>query len=326
MALSKQSAASLALYLSIEMPGVFDTFVSGLPGAHAVGLGFFGDDSDLDFDPADDASPDSDFENEDGSLMELDDPGAPTTDDDAQSMENLRELGVGDDTYSTPVPGSAADTGYLGPVPGSSADTTSQVNIDPLTGTLNANDASLALAPTDIDAITPVVQSISSSHAVASIGAPAVGAAASALTSPSGLNALSNAATAYFNSQALAGEEQTQLQQQANNLEAQMQLAQIEHGATATTYATNPQTGAQEQVLANGSTGAPLVDANGNYIPATTGAGILSALTSGGTLTPILILGGVGILLLLLFGGGHNSGGSAPEAPRRSRPRFIEVG
>lgn len=327
--LSRESAASLALYLAIAHPGIFDAFIGTLPGAvHTLGrFGFFGDDGDdasddLDFDTSDD---DSDYENDDGSLQMLDTSTDDGQVDDSNINENLRELGVAvpaDDanadtaTYGgsvTPVPGSAADTGNLGVVPGSSA--------DPLSQSLSASDLSIP----DLNDVTPDVQSISSSNAVQSIGAPAVAAATQAIASPSGLAAVANAATAYLNNQAAQGAEATALQEQANNIGAQLEMAAIDHPATGVTYVTGAN-GQQVPVLANASTGAPLIGANGQYIPAATGAGILSALTSGSALGPILIIGGIGLLLLLVLGHHpqHGGSGTAHASPRRG-PRFIEV-
>lgn len=347
MSLSRESAASLALYLAIAHPGVFDAYAGTLPGALSTlgryrpraRLGYLGDDDsddtsddssdDLAFDTSDD---DADYENSDGSLQLLSTGGTDLDSsdqvDDSNVDEDLRELGVAtpSDTQTdsatyggtvTPVPGSAADTGNLGVVPGSSA--------DPLSQTVDVSDVPL---PT-IDEATPAIQSISSSNAVQSIGAPAVQAVASALTSPSALQALANTTTAYLNNQALAGEEQTALQSQANNLNASLQMAAIDHPATGVTYVTGAN-GQQEAVVSNAATGAPLVGADGAYVPASTAAGILSAITSSSALGPVLIIGGIGLLLLLLLGhhghsggGGASSGGSAPRAPRS--PRFIEV-
>lgn len=334
--LSQKSAASLALWLSIEQPGVFDAFVSSLPGAREVGLrgfGFLGDDEDWGgdtsaFDSLNTDDIGSEFDDGSGGFLLMDAQGNPMTEDDATSMEDLREDSATGSGYSTPVTGSAADTGNLGPVMGSSANLADQVNIDPLTSTLNANDT--ALAQDDVAPINVAVQGISSSKAVGSIGAPALGAASAALTSPSGLNALSNAATAYFNSQAQLGQEQTFLNQQAATLQTQIALAGIERGATATTQVLGPN-GQPETVLANGSTGEPLVDPNGNLIPAATGAGILSALTSGlsgltsGGLGPLLLLGGGAVLLLLLFSGGGGGGGGYSPPPRHRKPKFFEM-
>ena len=342
MSISKQSAASLALYLAISHPGLFDAFVGTLPGA-APTLGRFGrfgflgddttDDGSTDFSADDFSSLDdnTNYENPDGSLQLLTSAGTDMSDtslvDDSNINENLRELGV-DTSYSeptdsatyggtvTPVPGSAADTGNLGVVPGSS--------VDPLSQPVQLSD--IPVPDLTVDDVTPIVQGISSSNAVASIGAPAVAAAANALTSPSGLNALANVTTAYLQNQALQGEEQTALQSQANNINAQLQMAAIDHPATGVAYVTGSN-GQQVPVLANSSTGVPLVGANGSYIPASTGSSILSALTSSSSLMPLLLIGGAGLLLLLLLGGGsgHNSSGSAPHAPPRRGPKFIEV-
>jgi hypothetical protein len=331
MSLSKQSAASLALYLAIAHPGIFDAFIGTLPGAvPALGrFGFFGDDGDDttsdDFSTLDD---NTDYENDDGSLQLLDVPTDDSSEevDDSNINENLRELGVEttDDTMP-PVTGSAADTGNLGVEPGSSA--------DPLSQSLTASDMAIpdlnitSDESLDLNSVTPAVQSISGSSAVQSIGAPAVGAVTAALTSPQALNALGNITTAYLQNQAAAGEEQTALQMQANNISAQMQMAALDHPATGVAYVTGPN-GQQEAVLSNASTGAPLVGANGQYIPAATGAGILSALTSSSAIGPLLIIGGIGLLLLLLLGhhpAGGGASGNASHAPRHRSPKFIEV-
>lgn len=330
MSISKQSAASLALYLAISHPGVFDAFVASLPGARgALGrFGFFGDDGDVSDDSSGDFSADdfsslddnTDYENADGSLQLLTSSGSDLTDsgqvDDSNINENLRELGV--DTTDEPtivVPGSAADTGNLGVVPGSSA--------DPLTQSVDITDVPVAT----IDEVTPDIQSISSSQAVASIGAPAVAAAAQAIASPSGLAAVANATTAYLNNQALQGEENTALQSQANNIQAQLQMAAIDHPATGVAYVTGAN-GQQVPVLANSSTGVPLLSSSGAYIPASTGAGILSALTSSSSLMPLLVIGGIGLLLVLMLGhhgGSSGGGGGGTHAPARRAPHFIEV-
>lgn len=334
MALSKPAAASLALWLSLEQPAVFDRFVASLPGARAVGLGALGDDGDddIDYDIADDTSDDS-FTDSDGSLLPVDVTASYSGTDDDNLSENLRELGVDTDdaTYSTPVPGSAADTGIVGPVEGSLADTVTgpdaPTGVVDLSGAEQQADTDLQ-DTSDIATITPVVQGISGSAAVKSIGAPAVSAATSALTSPSGLSALANAATSFFNEQAAAGAEQTELQAQAQDLQAQTQLAALGHSATGVVSVTNPQTGQTEEVLANTSTGQPIVGANGAYIPAATGEGILSTLVGSSDLVPVLLIGGAGLLLLLLLSGGHHPlrGGAYSGAPRAPRqPRFIEV-
>lgn len=324
MSLSRESAASLALYLAIAHPGIFDAFVSSLPGARQVGLGGLGDDGDVS-----DTSDESDFENSDGSLQEItpysDELDNQYTDadfentDTSSSAQDLRELGV--PTYSDPVTGSAADVGNLSVVPGSGA--------DPLSAPVQLSDVPLPddLTTPTLDDITAPLQSISSSQAVQSIGAPAVGAVTSALTSPGALNAIANVTTAYLQNQALAGQENTALQEQANNIGAQLQMAAIDHPATGVTYVTGPN-GEQEPVLTNASTGVPLLGANGEYIPASTGAGILSTLSTSTALKPLLILGGIGLLLLLLLGHhptGGASGGSLSHTPPRRAPKFIEV-
>jgi len=268
------------------------------------------------------------YENDDGSLQLLDTSGSDLTDsgevNDSNINENLRELGIAtppdDSTADTatygqsfaPVPGSAADTGNLGVVPGSGA--------DPLSASVNVTPVEIP----SIDDVTPDIQSISSSNAVQSIGAPAVAAAASALTTPNALAALANTTTAFLQNQALAGEEQTQLSAQAANIQAQMQMAAIDHPATGVAYVTGAN-GQQVPVLANSSTGVPLVGANGAYIPAATGAGILSALTSSSALVPALVIGGIGLLLVLLLGH-HDGHPSAPAQPAHHRsPKFLEI-
>lgn len=336
MALSKQSAASLALYMAIAHPGAFDAFVSSLPGAPRVfgSFGFLGDDTsddgsdDLTADDFSSLDDNTNYENPDGSLQLLSSAGTDMSDtsqlvDDSNINENLRELGV--DTSSEPtivVPGSAADTGNVGVVPGSSADPLSQsVVID--TGTPDLTD----VAQSDLNDATTALQSISGSATVHSIGAPAVAAAAQALTSPNALQAIAATTTAYLQNQAAQGEEATALQSQANNINAQLAMAAIDHPATGVVYVAGAN-GAQVPVLANSSTGVPLVGANGAYIPASTGAGILSAITTSSALVPALVIGGLGLLLLLMLGhhpSGGGSAGGASHAPARRTPKFIEV-
>jgi hypothetical protein len=311
--LSKPAAASFALWLSIELPGVFDSFVARLPGAKSVGLGFLGDDGDDD-DIDDTTSDTNDYEDDTGQLYDVDTLATYTGTDDDALNEDLREL-TGD-TYSTSELSAtgAANTGNIGPVEGSMADTVTGPSVNPVTDIDTSSvDAALQAPPTGIDPI----QSISSSSAVAAIGSSAVGAAASALTSNSGLSALGNAASAYFNSQAAQGAQQTALQEQENNLAAQVELASLGKSATGTTYVTNPATGTPEEVLANPSTGQPLTTSTGAYIPAATGEGILSDLTSAGDLGPILLIGGLGVLLLLVFD--HGGSSSTESSPRRGR-------
>lgn len=329
MSLSRKSAAQLALYLAVSHPGIFDAFVRSLPGAREAlkGFGAFGDDGSDDV-SADDVS--ADEAGDDSTDVSLDDSGL--TSDDENAAQDLRLLNIdGGDTYSTPVAGSAADLASQGmsafgqPVMGSFADPNEIAVAGDIQSTQNAITDELGVsltAPASIDDITPVVQGISSAHTVASIGAPALSAATSALASSNGLNALSNIATAYLNNQAALGQQQTALQLEANNVTAQMQLAALEHPTTPMRYISGPD-GQEVAVMSNGATGAPLIGANGQYVTAAQGTGILSALTSAGSIMPLVVIGGIGLLLMLLLD--HHGGGSPPPAPERRRPRFMEL-
>jgi hypothetical protein len=326
MSISRGNAASLALYLALVHPGVFDAYVRTLPGARAAftQLGRFGDDDDLsdsddlsdDTDDTEDTSDVDDSAGGDGSLT-LDDQNA------AQQLR-LINLDSDDDATSTPVPGSAADTGIVGPVPGSSADFTTSLassgpDLDMMDTEEDTADSELATPSADIATITPVVQSISASKTIGGIGAPAVGAATSALTSTNGLAQLATVATQYLNNQAIAGEEQTALAAQAADITAAAQMAALDHPVTGVAYVTGPN-GEQEAVMASSTTGQPLLSATGQYIPAATGAGILSTLASSSSLGVIAVIGGIGLLALLLLG--HHSGAPEPtysQSPRRGR-------
>jgi hypothetical protein len=313
VSLSAKSAAHLALYLSIAHPGLFDAFVASLPGASAAlhGLGAFGDDT-TDYSGVDLSSDTSDT-------------GALTPDD----LSLNQDLRMSDPTYDFPVvPGSTPDLvnqGYtttMGePVMGSLADASPLIDVSGLT---SSSDTALTQTG-DIASITPALQSVSASHAVAAIGAPAVAAASSALQTSAGLQALSGITQAYLQDQYQAGQSAQNLQLQSQSITGAIQMANLLNPKLPTTVVTGAN-GQPVTVLANSPSGTPLVGANGQYIPASATTGILSALTGSSSLMPLLLLGGAAVLLMALFGGSSGGGGGGYEpAPRRRSPRFMEI-